>query len=464
MSKYYFKKKKKSNLAYFVVLFFVLAGSIYIYFSDNFERQKPQIDIKNQIYWNLKEPIKFVLRDNFALKSYRVCIIQDDKEFLLENISHIDKKTKILKITLKSPKSKLLSLKKPAFLKIEATDKSLWNFGGGNRAQKMVKMIIDTRRPIVNIISKSYALRKGGSALVVFEAKDKNLDHVYIQSSTGYIFKAIKFLKDGFYIALLGNDLKDRNFKMYIIATDKAHNSTKDFIPFYYKDRKYRVSKLNLRDRFLEGKIEQVFYENYDKGDAQSFDKLKKFRYVNETMRTNNTNLIKKYAKDVREKEFKGFNIEPFVPLKNAKKVGSFGDHRFFYYNKEFISESYHMGIDLASIKRDKIILSNDGYVVWTGRNGIYGNNVPIIYHGLGLYSIYGHCSGVFVNEGDKLKKGDIIARTGAEGLALGDHLHFGVLVQGIEVRPAEWLDGRWIKANITDVIQKAKKIIQSIR
>jgi len=41
--------------------------------------------------------------------------------------------------------------------------------------------------------------------------------------------------------------------------------------------------------------------------------------------------------------------------------------------------------------------------------------------------------------------------------------LHFGVLVQGVEVRPEEWLDKNWIKANITDIIQKARKIIEKI-
>ena len=42
----------------------------------------------------------------------------------------------------------------------------------------------------------------------------------------------------------------------------------------------------------------------------------------------------------------------------------------------------------------------------------------------------------------------------------MGDHLHFGVLVQGVEVRPQEWMDRQWIKLNITDVIKNAKRII----
>jgi murein DD-endopeptidase MepM/ murein hydrolase activator NlpD len=42
----------------------------------------------------------------------------------------------------------------------------------------------------------------------------------------------------------------------------------------------------------------------------------------------------------------------------------------------------------------------------------------------------------------------------------MGDHLHFGILVQGVEVRPEEWMDKKWLKLNITDTIRDAKKII----
>jgi murein DD-endopeptidase MepM/ murein hydrolase activator NlpD len=64
------------------------------------------------------------------------------------------------------------------------------------------------------------------------------------------------------------------------------------------------------------------------------------------------------------------------------------------------------------------------------------------------------------VSEGDEVKTGDAIAKTGVSGLALGDHLHFGLLVQGIEVRPVEWFDQEWIRKNIDDIFKKADKII----
>jgi hypothetical protein len=42
----------------------------------------------------------------------------------------------------------------------------------------------------------------------------------------------------------------------------------------------------------------------------------------------------------------------------------------------------------------------------------------------------------------------------------MGDHLHFGILVQGIEVRPEEWMDTKWISDNITSVIDNAKQFM----
>ena len=52
------------------------------------------------------------------------------------------------------------------------------------------------------------------------------------------------------------------------------------------------------------------------------------------------------------------------------------------------------------------------------------------------------------------------IATTGTTGLALGDHLHFGVVIQGIEVRPEEWMDRKWMKESVYDILENSKKII----
>ena len=85
-----------------------------------------------------------------------------------------------------------------------------------------------------------------------------------------------------------------------------------------------------------------------------------------------------------------------------------------------------------------------------------------VVYHNLGLFTIYGHCSSFVAKEGQVVNKGDLIAKTGMTGLALGDHLHYGMIVQGVDVRPAEWLDKKWIDLNIQKVIETATKTIGS--
>ena len=54
------------------------------------------------------------------------------------------------------------------------------------------------------------------------------------------------------------------------------------------------------------------------------------------------------------------------------------------------------------------------------------------------------------LNPGDEVKAGQILGKTGTTGMAVGDHVHFGVLVGGIPVTPIEWLDAKWVQSNIT--------------
>ena len=72
-----------------------------------------------------------------------------------------------------------------------------------------------------------------------------------------------------------------------------------------------------------------------------------------------------------------------------------------------------------------------------------------MIDHGFGLQSIYGHMSEFLVKKGDMVKKGQIIGKTGSTGLAGGDHLHFTMQVDGVQVNAVEWWDPHWVKDRI---------------
>jgi len=301
-------------------------------------------------------------------------------------------------------------------------------------------------------------INQGGSALVVFQAEDDNLDQLYVKAN-GNRFKVQPYKKEGYYATLIAWPFTDESFEAKIIATDLAKNKREVHIPFYHGNPRYKVSKIRATDKFIDGKITDLAssdpeYDNID-------DRLEKLKAINETMRKKNEDLIHKLSRHVSDDVLDKWKMKRFYPLRNGKKVASFGDHRYYYYGSKenVISESYHVGYDLASTKMADIVASNPGKVVFADENGIYGN-MPLIDHGLGLYSLYGHCSQLLVKEGDEVHAGEVIAKTGMTGLALGDHLHFGLVVQGIEVRPVEWFDQKWITKFIDNVFKEADRII----
>jgi murein DD-endopeptidase MepM/ murein hydrolase activator NlpD len=72
-----------------------------------------------------------------------------------------------------------------------------------------------------------------------------------------------------------------------------------------------------------------------------------------------------------------------------------------------------------------------------------------VLDHGCGLMSLYAHMSSIGVEEGQQVSRGDVLGRSGETGRAGGDHLHYSMLVHGVQVDPLEWWDGRWIRDHV---------------
>ena len=106
-----------------------------------------------------------------------------------------------------------------------------------------------------------------------------------------------------------------------------------------------------------------------------------------------------------------------------------------------FISDRNHKGMDIAAPAGTDIYAAGDGVVVASGWNtGGYGYFV-MIDHLDGYETLYGHCSGLYVVEGQTVTRGQLIAAVGTTGDSTGNHCHFEVRESGMCLNPANFVN-----------------------
>ena len=101
--------------------------------------------------------------------------------------------------------------------------------------------------------------------------------------------------------------------------------------------------------------------------------------------------------------------------------------------------QKFHNGLDMAAPGGTAILAAYDGDVVGAAYNNSMGNYI-MIDHGSGLYTIYMHCSALYVSKGQSVTKGQKIAAVGSTGRSTGNHLHFSVRQNGNYVNPWNYL------------------------
>jgi hypothetical protein len=209
---------------------------------------------------------------------------------------------------------------------------------------------------------------------------------------------------------------------------------------FWFKifPKPFRTRDLEISDAFLDKVVNQI-----DPGG--SGDLLTRFLHINRDLRKQNNQTLA----DLRLKtEEKVLWNGPFSQLANSQVEAHFADVRSYVYKGKKVDRQVHLGYDLAVTAHVPVLAANDGRVVWASDLGIYGNCV-VLDHGYGLQSIYGHLSRIDVKVGDLVKKGQAMGHSGSTGLAGGDHLHFSMQVDGMQVNPVEWFDAHWIHDRI---------------
>ncbi len=136
------------------------------------------------------------------------------------------------------------------------------------------------------------------------------------------------------------------------------------------------------------------------------------------------------------------------VGTKEKPKTASTGRYQWPIYGRItsyfggryiFGGYSYHSGIDISASYGAAICAADGGTVTYAGYKGSYGNLV-IITHDNGTQTYYGHNSSLTVSAGQKVYKGQQIARAGSTGRSTGTHCHFEVRVGGTSVNPLSYL------------------------
>jgi len=452
-------KNSFGKILIILILLIVVAGVGFLFVSPQFEKNKPVVEFEDGIYWNLKDSLKMTLKDDSGIKYYKV-IFKDNSSERVLNTEILTIPQQKIDLEIQPPKLDMFFKTKKISIIVEAVDNSKWNFFDGNNVRATFSVNIDAKRPVANVITNSLAIRKGGSAIAVVEVHDTNLKDAYITFNNEQRFELIPFYKEGYFVSLIAWPVTIDDFnKVSLVAVDKANNTTKAKVPLFIRDLKVKNDNIKISEKFINNVSASVLEQSAQPVPNELTDI---FIAENRELRAKNIKSLQDVTLKLMSKEqINNFKIKPFKRLRGSRTAAGFAERRHYFHNDEKIDEAWHLGLDWASVKKAPIRSTNGGKVIFNDYLGIYGNTI-IIDHSMGLSTLYAHTSISKVNIGDEVNAKQVIANTGATGAVLGDHLHFGVLVQGIEVNPLEWMDKNWIKTRITDILDEAKKIIDN--
>lgn len=128
-------------------------------------------------------------------------------------------------------------------------------------------------------------------------------------------------------------------------------------------------------------------------------------------------------------------NHTPSIRPTRGYQIRGFGmkDDPFTGYKR------FHWGIDIANNIGTPIYATADGVVKTTGRGEDLGKYI-VIKHGFGYMTKYGHLSGIKVQRGQKVRRGDIIGLMGSTGYSTGPHLHYEVIKDNKKIDPLKYI------------------------
>ena len=315
------------------------------------------------------------------------------------------------------------------------------------RAIASYPVTVDLTPPKIEILAATQYLSPGGSGLVAFRVTGAARSTV---SAGKLVLPSFAWgpAERGARVALIALPWDFQpGAPLAIAAEDEAGNLASRPIPSEVKPRRFPHDTIEIKDAFLQTKVPELLPQY-----PASKPLIEGFLVINRDLRRQAEEEKRRIGATTAERPLWG---GPFTQPRNTKMFANFAETRAYVYGGRQIDTQVHYGFDLASTKQSAVPAANEGTIVFAGSLTIYGNTV-IVDHGLGLQTLYAHLSRIGVKVGDAVERGQELGRTGTTGLAIGDHLHLEVLVNGVSVTPLEWWDAKWIRDHIGKPLKAA--------
>ena len=412
--------------------------------------QKPSINFMHKSVTVGTKPLEIKFSGvGKGLKNIRISYSVEGKTLLLESKNYPEG---IKEDTVKVSLSPFAGIEDgPAQIKAMATSyRGLRSLKFSETSVKKTKDIVaDLSPPKITVISSTDNISHSGSGIAVYKVSN---DAVESGIRVGdRFFRGYKAAFNGeqssenIYISFFSYpyDLPEGE-TILIMAKDEIGNRKNLPIDYSIKEKNFQKQNIEISERFIKMKISPLV------STPEKISLKEAFLLVNNKIRAvNKTKIAKILSRTANKIIWEG----PFIRPVGALQSGF--EERDYLFKGKLIDKQFHLGYDIASRKKNPVRASNNGIVIFADDLGIYGNTL-ILDHGMGVATLYSHLSSMTVQRGDTVSKGDTIGNTGATGLALGDHLHFGIYVGGNPVLPIEWWDPFWVKTRITQNIEEA--------
>ena len=438
------KEGMKTYKIFFISGALILVSAVaWWFFATCGEFGKPQIQMMQDLR-NIGQ--RTVLEVTFTdsgsgLRRSTITLVQDNQPRILSDLRYTGKKTNRQAVSIPIDPVALKLHDGPAVLNITAEDQAVWK----NSVTSTRMVNVDIVPPQLFLLTPVNHINPGGTAMILFRtSKAVPTSGVRVNDQFFPAYPLVINNKPclAAYFAMPVNAVSQAvAIKLY--ARDAGGNETSQAVPYLLLKKKFRSDKMNTSMSFLQQKMPEFIAHNPALAGKPLVDV---FIHVNSVLREENFRTIQNICQRSAGRQlWEG----PFLRMKDAAPMAQFGDQRTYLHDGKSIGQSTHLGVDLASTANAPIEAANAGVVAYAGYLGIYGNTV-MIDHGLGLFSLYGHLASIDVKNGQTVKKGEALGKSGLSGLAGGDHLHFSILVGGQFVNPTEWWDAHWIQDNVT--------------